>query len=70
MPGADWLMVIDLQPAFSHPDSPWFTPGLDAISRRIAELLPSTTASSSPASSLPKPPLAAGSRTTKSGPSP
>ncbi|HYZ63116.1 MAG TPA: cysteine hydrolase [Acetobacteraceae bacterium] len=33
-----WLMVIDVQPAFSHPESPWFTPTLEEVSRRI-ELL-------------------------------
>ncbi len=38
--GDDWLMVIDLQPAFSHPDSPWFTPALVEVSRRIATLVP------------------------------
>lgn len=36
----DWLMVIDLQPAFSHPGSPWFTPALAAVSARIAALVP------------------------------
>ena len=39
-PGTDWLMAIDLQPAFSHPDSPWFTPTLAEVSRRIAALVP------------------------------
>lgn len=33
-------MVIDLQPAFSHPDSPWFTPALDAVTRQIERLVP------------------------------
>ncbi|WP_199707457.1 cysteine hydrolase family protein [Teichococcus wenyumeiae] len=36
----DWLMVVDLQPAFSHPDSPWFTPSLAEASARIAQLVP------------------------------
>ncbi|MBO1073336.1 cysteine hydrolase family protein [Roseomonas marmotae] len=36
----DWLMVIDHQPAFSHPDSPWFTPSFPEISGRIARLVP------------------------------
>jgi nicotinamidase-related amidase len=36
----DWLMVIDVQPAFGHPESPWFTPSLDAITDRIAALVP------------------------------
>ena len=35
----DWLLVIDLQPAFSDPRSPWFTPGLDEVSDRIATLV-------------------------------
>ena len=35
-----WLMVIDLQPAFAHPDSPWFTPTLDAVAARIERLVP------------------------------
>ena len=39
MTGGDWLMVIDLQPAFSHPQSPWFTPTLPAVSRRIETLV-------------------------------
>jgi len=34
----DWLMVIDHQPAFSHPTSPWFTPGMDISSRQVARL--------------------------------
>jgi nicotinamidase-related amidase len=33
-------MVIDLQPAFSHPDSPWFTPALAEAVGRIARLVP------------------------------
>lgn len=36
----DWLMVVDLQPAFSHPESPWFTPTLAEASARIAQLVP------------------------------
>jgi nicotinamidase-related amidase len=39
-PHASWLMVIDLQPAFSHPDSPWFTPALTKVARRIETLVP------------------------------
>ena len=34
-----WLMAIDLQPAFSHPDSPWFTPSLAEAAPRIAALV-------------------------------
>jgi len=37
--GNDWLMVIDVQPAFSHPDSPWFTPALPGVAGRIAQLV-------------------------------
>ena len=33
-------MVIDLQPAFAHPESPWFTPTLDAVTARIERLVP------------------------------
>jgi nicotinamidase-related amidase len=40
MPSAPWLMVIDLQPAFSHPDSPWFTPSLKEVGKRIETLVP------------------------------
>ena len=41
MSGArDWLVVIDLQPAFSHPHSPWFTPSLAEVAPRIAALVP------------------------------
>ncbi|CAN7302987.1 isochorismatase family protein [Bosea sp. LjRoot9] len=42
MPHQDdsWLMVVDLQPAFSHPQSPWFTPTLGEVSQRIAALVP------------------------------
>ncbi|MDP9096367.1 MAG: cysteine hydrolase [Pseudomonadota bacterium] len=35
----EWLMVIDLQPAFAHPDSPWFTPTLDAVTVQIERLV-------------------------------
>lgn len=38
--GLDWLMVIDLQPAFSHPNSPWFTPALPGVADGIARLVP------------------------------
>ena len=36
---AGWLMVIDLQPAFSHADSPWFCPALAVVKPRIAALV-------------------------------
>lgn len=35
-----WLMVIDVQPAFAHPESPWFTPSLNDVAERIATLVP------------------------------
>ena len=35
----DWLVVVDMQPAFSHPDSPWFTPGLPKAAPAVAELV-------------------------------
>jgi nicotinamidase-related amidase len=31
-------VVIDMQPGFGHPDSPWCTPGYDACAERIAAL--------------------------------
>jgi len=37
--GDGWLLVIDLQPAFSHPESPWFTPALPEVSQRIEPLV-------------------------------
>ena len=40
MPSSSWLMVIDMQPAFSHPDSPWFTPSLKEVGKRIETLVP------------------------------
>ena len=33
-------MAIDLQPAFSDPESPWFTPALPAASEAVAGLVP------------------------------
>ncbi|QEW24053.1 putative hydrolase (plasmid) [Paracoccaceae bacterium] len=36
----DWLFVIDIQPAFSDPASPWFCAALDAAKANIARLLP------------------------------
>jgi nicotinamidase-related amidase len=36
----DWLLAIDLQPAFTHPDSPWFTPGVDKACAQVAALAP------------------------------
>lgn len=35
-----WLAVIDLQPAFADPASPWFTPDLERATKVIAELVP------------------------------
>jgi nicotinamidase-related amidase len=39
-PSETWLLAIDLQPAFSHPDSPWFTPAVAQASEKILELAP------------------------------
>ncbi len=36
---ADCLMVIDIQPAFTHPDSPWFMPALPGMLPRIEALV-------------------------------
>jgi nicotinamidase-related amidase len=35
-----WLAVIDLQPAFAHAASPWFTPSLAEAMKAIAEIVP------------------------------
>lgn len=35
-----WLMVIDLQPGFLDPASPWYTPALGEVTERIARLVP------------------------------
>ncbi|MBT8152678.1 cysteine hydrolase [Epibacterium ulvae] len=35
-----WLMVIDMQPGFADPASPWATPGVDSCQRNIRALLP------------------------------
>lgn len=41
MPGPrDWLFVIDLQPGFSDPASPWFSPALAPAAANIARLVP------------------------------
>lgn len=39
MSDVDWLVVVDLQPAFSHPTSPWFTPTLVLIKPLIGRLV-------------------------------
>ena len=36
----DWLVVIDMQPAFSRPDSPWFIPTMAVVAGRIERLVP------------------------------
>lgn len=35
-----WLIVIDMQPGFGAPDSPWCTPGFETCMERITALLP------------------------------
>ncbi|WP_163847165.1 cysteine hydrolase family protein [Pseudooceanicola aestuarii] len=35
-----WLIVVDMQPGFGAPDSPWCTPGFETCMERIAALLP------------------------------
>lgn len=35
-----WLMVIDHQPGFSHPDSPWYTPAMAQTGVNVATLVP------------------------------
>lgn len=39
-PKQSWLMVIDHQPAFAHPRSPWFSPMMAEATRRIEALVP------------------------------
>ena len=39
-PYQEWLMVIDHQPAFAHPDSPWFCPAMVDVAPKIARLVP------------------------------
>ena len=36
----DHLIVIDMQPGFGHPESPWCTPGYARVADNIAQLLP------------------------------
>jgi nicotinamidase-related amidase len=36
----DLLVAIDLQPAFGHPESSWFTPGLEEVAGGVERLLP------------------------------
>lgn len=36
---SDWLVVIDMQPAFGHPDSPWCTPGYDQCLAKIEQMV-------------------------------
>ena len=40
MAGGDWLVVVDVQPAFLDPGSPWFSPMLPEAVTRIAALVP------------------------------
>lgn len=40
VPGTSWLMVIDHQPGFSHPDSPWYTPAMAVSTPNIERLVP------------------------------
>ncbi|WP_171097967.1 cysteine hydrolase family protein [Ruegeria sp. HKCCD7255] len=34
-----WLLVIDMQPAFSNPESPWFVPGYEDCAAKVARLV-------------------------------
>lgn len=34
----DWLLLVDFQPVFSAPDSPWFTPGMHDLYTRLTPL--------------------------------
>lgn len=35
----DWLVVIDMQPGFGHPDSPWCTPGYEVCAEKIGRMV-------------------------------
>lgn len=35
----DWLLVIDMQPGFGHPDSPWCTPGYEDCAKKIEKMV-------------------------------
>ena len=35
----DWLLVIDMQPAFGSPNSPWFVPGYEGCAAKVAQLV-------------------------------
>lgn len=35
----DWLLVVDMQPVFGAPASPWCTPGFDLCAARIADMV-------------------------------
>lgn len=39
MTGRGWLLVIDMQLAFSSPESPWFVPGYEACAANVARLV-------------------------------
>ena len=34
-----WLLVIDMQPAFGNPDSPWSVPEYEACAANVARLV-------------------------------
>jgi len=35
----EWLLVIDMQPAFGHPDSPWYVPDYEACAENVSALV-------------------------------
>ncbi len=35
----DWLLVVDMQPAFGHPASPWFVPDYEVCASNITRLI-------------------------------
>lgn len=37
---SDFLLVVDMQPGFGHPESPWCTPGYGDCADKIEQLLP------------------------------
>lgn len=39
MTGRGWLLVIDMQPAFGSPESPWFVTGYEACAANVSRLV-------------------------------
>lgn len=35
----EWLLVVDMQPGFGHPDSPWASPDYEACAKNVVRLV-------------------------------